>query len=68
MSSGRSCAWRRPRLENIPDDPIIKSMIRTGYPTWWGYEMEAGDDDYGEGDEDVDIAEEELDKPAQGRN
>lgn len=55
-------------MERIPDDPIVASMMRTGYPTWWDYEMEAGDDYYGEGDEDVDIAKEELDKPTRRRD
>ena len=55
-------------MERIPDDPIISSMMRTGYPTWWCYEMEAGDDYYGEGDEDVDIDEEELGKPTRRRD
>jgi len=34
-SSGISSLWRRQRvLEQIPDDPIVSSIIRTGYPPW----------------------------------
>ncbi len=39
----------------IPDDPIIRSMERTGYPPWFGYEDP--DDDL----EDEDEEEEEPD-------
>lgn len=44
-------------MERIPDDPIIKSMIRTGYPTWWDYEYDYEEDD-NERDRDVDEASE----------
>lgn len=29
-------------MKNIPDDPIIQSMERTGFPPWM---QEGGDDD-----------------------
>lgn len=41
-------------MENLPDDPIIKSMIRTGYPTWWDYEYDYEEEDDDERDRDVD--------------
>ena len=38
-------------MERIPDDPIIRAMERTGYPTWWDYEYDV---DWEEGD-DADV-------------
>ncbi len=35
-------------MENIPDDPCICAMERTGYPDWWGY---LADDEEEENDE-----------------
>lgn len=32
-------------MKQIPDDPQIRSAEKTGYPTWWHYEMMEGDDD-----------------------
>ena len=40
-------------MERIPDDPIVSSMMRTGYPTWWDYEIDYEEDD-DERDRDVD--------------
>ena len=34
----------------IPDDPIISRMERTGYPPWWDY---LDDDEEEEEDEDA---------------
>jgi hypothetical protein len=34
-------------MRDIPDDPIISCMMRTGYPPWWREE----DDDEKEEDE-----------------
>lgn len=34
-------------MRDIPDDPIISCMMRTGYPPWWRDE----DDDEKEEDE-----------------
>ena len=31
-------------MENIPNDPLIESAIRTGYP-WWMLDDEEEDDD-----------------------
>ena len=45
-------------MENLPDDPIIKSMTRTGYPTWWDYEYDFYEEDDDERDRDVDEKEE----------
>lgn len=44
-------------MENLPDDPIVSSMMRTGYPTWWDYEYDYEEDD-DERDRDVDAKEE----------
>lgn len=41
-------------MERIPDDPIVSSMIRTGYPTWWDYEYDFDEEDDDERDRDVD--------------
>lgn len=30
-------------MENIPDGPIVRDMLNTGYPRWCGEE----EDDYG---------------------
>lgn len=49
---------------NIPDDPIIACMERTGYPPWFfrdGRLIEDDDDEYEE-DEFEDEDEEELDE------
>ena len=32
-------------MENIRDDPIIRSMEATGYPPWFEYEKEEEDED-----------------------
>ena len=32
-------------MTQIPDDPCISAMERTGYPDWWGYLEEDEDDD-----------------------
>jgi hypothetical protein len=37
-------------LKQIPDDPQIRSAEKTGYPTWWHYEMMEEDDDDFDGD------------------
>ncbi len=29
-------------MENIPDDPIIASILRTGYPPWTGQDRRLG--------------------------
>ena len=39
-------------MRDIPDDPIIASMLRTGYPPWI-------DADYEEIDEEEDLEEQE---------
>lgn len=31
-------------MENIPDDPIIRSVMETGYP-WWAQEDGDNDDE-----------------------
>jgi hypothetical protein len=33
-------------MTQIPDDPIIRTIERTGYPPWWEY---PDDDDFDEG-------------------
>ena len=42
-------------MRDIPDDPIIASMLRTGYPPWI-------DADYEEIDEEEDLEEQEGDQ------
>lgn len=42
-------------MRDIPDDPIIASMLRTGYPPWI-------DADYEEIDEDENLEEQEGDQ------
>ena len=32
-------------MRQIPDDPCIRAMERTGYPDWWGYLMPEEDED-----------------------
>lgn len=32
-------------MKQIPDDPIIRCMERTGYPPWWKDSDEDWDDD-----------------------
>ena len=41
-------------MELIPDDPIVSSMMKTGYPTWWSYEYDYEEEDDDERDRDVD--------------
>lgn len=41
-------------MENLPDDPIVASMMRTGYPTWWDYEYDYEEEDDDEHYRDVD--------------
>lgn len=41
-------------MERIPDDPIVSSMMKTGYPTWWDYEYDYEEEDDDERDRDVD--------------
>lgn len=46
-------------MEWIPDDPIVSSMIRTGYPYWMDddyFSEEAEDDD---DEKDLEVEEEE---------
>lgn len=38
---------------SIPDDPIIRSMERTGYPPWY-HQQDYEEDDYDEEEEDED--------------
>lgn len=38
-------------MVQIPDDPIIECMERTGYPPW----IPEDDDPYGEGGDDEDV-------------
>ena len=33
-------------MKQIPDEPQIRSAEKTGYPTWWHYEMMEDDDDF----------------------
>ena len=39
-------------MRNIPDDPIISSIERTGYPPWFRNYPDFDDDDLEEEDED----------------
>ena len=41
-------------MERIPDDPIVSSIMRTGYPSWWDYEYDYEEEDDDERDRDVD--------------
>ena len=38
-------------MEQLPDDPIIACMMRTGYPPWFQY-FEEGDDNDATDEED----------------
>ena len=40
-------------MKDIPDDPVISSMERTGYPPWFFYDMYDREDLRSEDDEDV---------------
>jgi hypothetical protein len=39
-------------VKQIPDDPQIRSAEKTGYPTWYDYEIMEGEDDF-DGDGEV---------------
>lgn len=32
-------------MKSLPDDPVIACMERTGYPPWFFYGKEEGDED-----------------------
>ena len=40
-------------MKQIPDDPIIRCIERTGYPPWFRDEIEYDDDDYYEEEDDT---------------